>query len=149
MDTSTGTNSGPIVVGVDESDTSRRAAFTAAELARALGAPLHLVMSVSRTRTQAASSGGDQWSVDWLSTAEQFLDALVGELRVPQTTRTVSTDDPAAAICDEAVRLHARMIVVGNRRMQGLSRVLGAVATDIARRSPCDVLIAYTKLAID
>jgi nucleotide-binding universal stress UspA family protein len=36
------------------------------------------------------------------------------------------------------------MIVVGNRRVQGISRVLGAIATDVARRASCDVLISDT-----
>ncbi len=138
----------PIVVGVDESDTARRAAFAAADLAVALGAQLHLVMSVNRTRSStSAGSSGDHFHIDWLSTAEQFLDALIGEL--PQSsagrpTHSVGLDDPAKEICDAAARLDAGIIVVGNRRVQGLSRVLGAVATDIARQAPCDVLIVNT-----
>lgn len=36
------------------------------------------------------------------------------------------------------------MIVVGNKRTQGLSRVLGAVAGEIAHNAPCDVLIVKT-----
>lgn len=139
------TSTAPIVVGVDESDTARRAAFNAANLATALSAPLHLVMAVSRTRSQTEPSGGaDHWNVNWLTTAEQFLDALIGELPTQHATRTVSLDDPAIAICAEAARLDARMIIVGNRRVQGLSRVLGAVATDVARHAQCDVLITNT-----
>ena len=36
------------------------------------------------------------------------------------------------------------MIVVGNRRVQGVSRVLGSIASDVLRRAPCDVLIVNT-----
>jgi nucleotide-binding universal stress UspA family protein len=141
MDTPTG----PIVVGVDESPTARRAAFSAASLATALGAPLHLVMAVKKGPTQTVSGGGsEQWNINWLTTAEQFLDALIGELATPRTTRTISVSEPATAICDEAHRLDARMIIVGNRRVQGLSRVLGAVATDVARTARCDVMIVNT-----
>ncbi len=61
-------------------------------------------------------------------------------------TRTVSLSGPATALCDEAPRLRATMIVVGNRRVQRLTRVLGAVANDIARQAPCDVLVANTTL---
>jgi nucleotide-binding universal stress UspA family protein len=135
----------PIIVGVDDSDTARRAAFTAAELASSIGAPLHLVMAVSRTRSQNVPTvGTDRWHIDCVSTAQQFLDGLVRDLPGSRATRTVSLDEPATAICDEAVRLDARMIVVGNRRVRGLSRMLGAVATDVARRAPCDVLVANT-----
>ena len=52
--------------------------------------------------------------------------------------------DPATALCDEARRLQASIIVVGNRRVKGAARLLGAVATDVARQAPCDVLIANT-----
>lgn len=134
-----------IIVGVDESDTARRAAFAAAKLASACGKPLHLVMAVSRNRSlDVAVGGSDRWHVSSLSAAEQFLDALIGELRTPGATRTVSLNDPAKVLCEEASRLHAQLIVVGNRRVQGVSRVLGAVATDVARHAPCDVLIANT-----
>jgi len=134
-----------IIVGVDQSETARRAAFAAAKIAAACCSPLHVVMAVSRSKSVDVSVGAsDHWHVDWLSTAEQFLDALVGELPTSPITRSVSLHDPATALCEEAQRLEASMIVVGNRRVQGAARLLGAVATDVARRAPCDVLIANT-----
>jgi nucleotide-binding universal stress UspA family protein len=36
------------------------------------------------------------------------------------------------------------MIVVGNRRMHGIGRVLGSVANSVAHNAPCDVYIAKT-----
>ena len=36
------------------------------------------------------------------------------------------------------------MIVVGNRRVQGATRVLGSIANDVARQAPCNVLIVHT-----
>jgi nucleotide-binding universal stress UspA family protein len=47
-------------------------------------------------------------------------------------------------MCEEARRLGARIIVVGNRRVQGASRVLGSIASDVAKQAPCDVLIVNT-----
>ncbi|CAN5609459.1 universal stress protein [soil metagenome] len=133
----------PIVVGVDESETARRAAFRAAELATALGAPLHVVMAATRGRADGLSTETGH-HVDWLAGAEQYLDALKGELGIAQLTHAVVSNDPAVAICDEAVRLGAQMIVVGNRGVQGMSRVLGSIANDVARRASCDVLISDT-----
>jgi nucleotide-binding universal stress UspA family protein len=134
-----------IIVGVDQSETARRAAFAAAKIAAACCSPLHVVMAVNRGKSIEVTVGGsDHWHLDWLSSAEQFLDALVGELPTSPVTRAVSLHDPATALCEEAERLEASMIVVGNRRVQGASRLLGAVATDVARRAPCDVLIANT-----
>ena len=133
----------PIVVGVDQSDTARRAALRAAELANALGAPLHLVMAASPGRADGlATETGHH--VDWLAGAEQFLDSLTGELKVASVTHAVVDADPATAMCDEADRLGAQMIVVGNKRVQGISRVLGAIGLDVARRASCDVLISDT-----
>ena len=47
----------------------------------------------------------------------------------------------------EAERLEADVIVVGNRRMQGVSRLLGSVANEVAHNAPCDVLIVKTVMA--
>lgn len=134
-----------IIVGVDQSDTARRAAFAAAELAATCCKPLHVVMAVSsRNSVDVAVGGSDRWHVDTLTAAEQFLDALICELPTTPITHAVILTDPATALCDEAERLEASVIVVGNRRVQGAARLLGAVATDVARRAPCDVLIANT-----
>jgi nucleotide-binding universal stress UspA family protein len=134
----------PIIVGVADTVTARRAAATAAELARALGAPLHLVTSAGRHGQGLVGASTEKFMVDPVTVADQFLAALAGELGVPGTTYRVSTDDPASSLVAEATRLNARMIVVGNRRVQGLARVLGAVAVDVARQAPCDVFIANT-----
>lgn len=51
---------------------------------------------------------------------------------------------PADVLVEEAERLGAALIVVGNRRVQGPTRVLGAIATSVAHRAPCDVYIVKT-----
>ena len=38
----------------------------------------------------------------------------------------------------------ADLIVVGNVRMQGISRVLGSVGNEVLRSAPCSVLIVKT-----
>ena len=43
-----------------------------------------------------------------------------------------------------AKEIGADLIVVGNRRVQGIGRVLGSVATDVAHHAPCDVYIVKT-----
>ena len=133
-----------VVVGIDRSDTARRAAEAAAELATAYGANLHIVMCVERTKSVDVSVGSDRFHADWLTDADQFLDAVGWKLQAPSITRTVGLGDPASMLCEEAQRLQARTIVVGNRRVQAVSRVLGSVASDVTRRSPCDVLVAQT-----
>ena len=133
-----------IVVGVDPSATAKRAALKAASLAADSGATLHLVTCVKPGAAVKVGVGSDTFTSDPVTEAETFLTNLKHELPHDKITSAVMAGDPAKAICDEAQRVAADMIVVGNRRVQGVSRVLGSIASDVARHSPCDVLIANT-----
>lgn len=137
---------GTIVVGVDPSETSRRAAEKAAKLASELGAQLHLVMCAEKGQTTNISVGSDSFHVDGLTEADQFLKGFALKFPDQKVTSSVGADDPASAICKEAERLGADLIVVGNRRVQGLSRVLGSVAGDVMKKAHCDVYVANTKV---
>lgn len=134
-----------VVVGVDRSDTARRAAEKAKELATALDANLHLVTCAEPSADVDVGIGSDRFHSDWESDAEQFLAGLAKQLGYARTTTAVETGEPGAALCREAKRLEASTIVVGNRRVQGVSRVLGSVASHVLRKAPCDVLVAYTR----
>lgn len=132
-----------IVVGVDGSETARSAAYKAAELAVSCGVGLHLVTTVHSARA-AGRAGGESWHIDTLSAGEQILRSLTVALPVEEITTSVQVGDPATVLCDEADRLDARMIVVGNRRVQSASRVLGSVASQVARHANCDVFVVNT-----
>jgi nucleotide-binding universal stress UspA family protein len=137
--------SGIIVVGVDGSGTARKAAESARDLAAALGASLHVVSAFDSDRTEVFGSGSDKWIVSDADGAENVArtvaDALVGDVKV---TYSAARGKPAEALIKEADRLDAKMIVVGNRRMRGIGRVLGSVANSVAHNAPCDVYIANT-----
>lgn len=133
-----------IIVGIDRSETARRAAQQAAELATAFGTNLHLVMCVERGSSHEIAVGSDRFRTDWLADAEMFLTDVARSLPHATVTHTVGLGDPAKMLCEEASRLDARAIVVGNRRVQGASRVLGSVAGDVTRQAPCDVMVANT-----
>ena len=135
-----------IIVGVDGSDTAKAAAVQAADLANRYGRPLHLVRSMAQRRPQTVRGGGtESWQVDSLTLAEEHLQAMAGALTttVP-ITHAVLADDPASALCNEAARLGASFIVVGNKRVQGAARVLGSIAGDVAKHAPCNVVIVHT-----
>ena len=133
-----------IVVGVNESETARRAAEAAAQLAAETGSGLHIVMCVDRG-AKNLHVGGESWHVDSVGEAEQFVASLAIGLKPPSVSHTISFDSPADALCAVAADRDARMIVVGNRRVQGASRVLGSVAIDVLRHAGCDVLVAHTQ----
>ena len=135
-----------IIVGVDGSDTARKAAVAAAEMANTFNRPLHIVTSMKSHSSREVHGGGSEvWVIDSVGVAEDLLTALAGELKakVP-VTHAVVMSDVAIGLCDEATRLNASMIVVGNKRVQGAARVLGSIAGDVAKRAPCNVLIVHT-----
>ena len=134
-----------IVVGVDGSETARRAAHKAAEIAAARGVGLHLVTTVPRN-TSTVRGSGENWQIDSLSDGEQRLRSLAVALPADEVTMSVQYGDAAEAMCAEADRRDASMIVVGNRRVQSAARVLGTIATHVTRTADCDVLIVNTRV---
>lgn len=137
-----------IVVGVDGSETAAAAARTAARLAVALDATLVAVSAYGRLEVEKVGQGSDEVVItseqDALATAQN----QVAPLRVEFPDLVVETlaaeGKPADALVDFAERHDADLIVVGNKRVQGLGRVLGSIAKDVARKSPCDVYVAHT-----
>ena len=134
-----------IIVGIDDSETARRAAGKAAALAAETGSTLHLLTCVPGSESETVGVGSDQVTIDPITDAEGRLQAVADALPHDDINVHAYYGDPADVMCDLADRLDARMIVVGNRRVQGVSRVLGSIATQVARHADCDVLIANTK----
>lgn len=137
--------SGIICVGVDGSGTARKAAESARDLAIAIDASLYVVSAFDSNRTEVFGSGSDEWIVSDIDAAEHIArtvaESLGGRVKV---THSAIRGRPADALIKEAVRIGARIIVVGNRRMKGIGRVLGSVANSVAHNAPCDVYIANT-----
>lgn len=134
------------VVGTDGSDTAAKAAERAGALAQATGASIHVVCAFTNRPTTTVGLGSDVYFISALSQAEQIAEKQAQAYRLAGITATVAANEgrPAAVILDEAERVVADLIVVGNRRMQGVQRILGAVANDVVHHAPCDVLIVKT-----
>lgn len=139
-----------ILVGVDGSDTSRKAAHVAAELAANSGATLHILTAIDDKPpvnnpeeqyvgdVRLATSPGDYAE----SVARDVARSLTGV--VPQIQTSPARGKPGDALVTVAKDIKADLIVVGNRRVQGIGRILGSVATDVAHHAPCDVYIVKT-----
>ena len=57
-----------------------------------------------------------------------------------------SVGEPAEALIELAEKLHADLVVVGNRGMSGMKRfVLGSVPNRVSHKCPCSVLIVNTE----
>jgi nucleotide-binding universal stress UspA family protein len=134
------------VVGVDGSDTAAVAAKRAGELAAATGATVHVVCAFTGRGTTTFEVGSDVFSISDLTMAEQVAEQQAASFRSTGINATHAAVDgkPASVILGEAERVRAELIVVGNRRMQGMQRVLGAVANEIVHHAPCDVLVVKT-----
>lgn len=137
---------GVVVVGVDGSETARRAAGAAASLASALGAKLHVVTAFSDERVEVVGSGSDKLLVSDAGKAEKVARDVAVDLRSDglEADYFAIHGSPAQALIRQAEAHDAVMIVVGNKRMRGLGRVLGSVANTVAHSAPCDVYIVKT-----
>ena len=137
-----------IVCGIDNSPTAAAAARKAARLAQALGAHLHLLSAYGKIEAETVEIGAEQVLVSNEIEADRVSGAVALELRreFPGLVVTPASSDgrPGEALVKLAERLDADLIVVGNKRVQGIARVLGSIARDVAAHAPCDVYVAHT-----
>jgi len=142
-----------IVVGTDGSDTAAEAVRQASELAKAVGAKVHLVSAYTpvpdtRLRQERQEAPEEiQWSINPREDVEETL--RLAEEKVAKVGVNVETHsregDPADAILDVAEEKNADLVMVGNRGMTGAARfLLGSVPNKISHHSPCSVLIIRT-----
>lgn len=137
-----------VVVGVDSSETALVAAQRAAEIARSLGQPLHLVMALKPGHSTTIEHCGESFFEDWTQDGKQLLQRIKFLIGMPDATASIGSKDPVEAICAEAEKVNASLIVVGNRRVQSVKRILGAVATGVVRHAGCDVLVVQTSVSV-
>lgn len=130
-------SSDPIVVGTDGSASAELAVDRAAELAKALGVPLHVVMVLE--------SAGDPKRA--AAAAEKAL--ADSSERLEARGVTVQTHLRAGSAPAELMKIAeaegAQMMVVGNRGMSGPRRILGSVPNDLSHNARCGLLIVPTQ----
>ena len=136
-------------MGTDGSETAQRAVDQATELAQAMGAELHIVSAYEPVggRIAGAPEGAARvWAVAPDYEVEGVVDealSAVKERGVEAKPHTVK-GDPTDALLEVSERVGADLIVVGNRGMHGLGRVLGSVPNKVSHRARCSVLIVAT-----
>jgi nucleotide-binding universal stress UspA family protein len=136
-----------IVVGVDDTEASRRALDRAAEIA-AEGRARLVLTSVAQILVGTAAGHG-LGPFDPADTPEEHQaalvrakDALAG--RGLEAEIELGVGDPAHAIVSAAEKHAADLIVVGTREPGFLDRLLGgSVSQAVAREAHCDVLIVH------
>jgi nucleotide-binding universal stress UspA family protein len=134
-----------VLVAADSSETAARAVSTAAELVKALGGTLHVVNAYKPEPVRA-----DKLPGEFSQTVPDPAGLLLSDLRLAVENAGVRAEyhaakgDPAEAIVRVADRIEADLIVVGNKGMKGVRRVLGSVPNSVAHQANCSVLIVDT-----
>jgi nucleotide-binding universal stress UspA family protein len=136
-----------IVVGTDGSETADEAVRQAAQLARVLGARVHLVCVYEPGTAADADPSGAGWAAGTREAVDATLarSAAVIEAEGVEVDLYPQRGDPADAILDVAEERNADLIVIGNRGRTGATRfLLGSVPNRISHHAPCAVLIIRT-----
>lgn len=138
-----------IVVGLDGSDLAEGALRSGAELAKALGIPLHLVRvadlaTVHWGATEASDSYAalSQEMERERSAAASYLEVMAAPLR--DEGLSVTTEVRSGTAARELLKLSSPtdLIVVASHGRHGLERLLlGSVAEEVARKAAGPVLI--------
>jgi nucleotide-binding universal stress UspA family protein len=142
-----------IVVGTDGSDTAKEAVRQATELAKTVGANIHLVSAYEpvpegRLREERQQVPDDiQWMVNPREDVTNTLEEAEKEIDEAGVKAKIHPreGDPADAILDVAEEENADLIVVGNKGMTGARRfLLGSVPNKVSHHAPCSVMIIRT-----
>lgn len=139
---------GSVVVGVDGSEQSARAAAVAASMARHHGASLHIVTVVrppegwwgvvgSPPPAEALSAAMSKAQQEVLDETLQGLD-----LDGVEHTSAQQIGDPASELIRYCEQIGAGLLVVGRRGAGMVERlILGSVADRLAHDAPCPLVV--------
>jgi nucleotide-binding universal stress UspA family protein len=144
---------GSIVVGTDGSETAGEAVRQATDLAKAVGARIHLVSAFEPVGNQRLREERTQVPDDmqWMVNEKEDVEATLRDAAEKLEGAGVEVDtyarqgDPADAILDVAEEQNSDLIIVGNKGMTGAKRfLLGSVPNKVSHHAPCSVLIIRT-----
>lgn len=137
-----------VIIGVDDSDTALEAAFKAASLAQSLDGELYVLSAYGMSETKRFNDGVDNVVVNLADVAKKTASDVAEKLQEQYSSLTVkpsaAAGRPADALVAAAEDLEVDLIVVGNKRVQGISRFLGSIASSVAAEAPCDLYVVNT-----
>jgi nucleotide-binding universal stress UspA family protein len=139
-----------IVVGTDGSETARLALEEASDLAKAVGAKLHIVSAYEPDSSSRLAADAPR-EASWMVGPDVTVDAVLEQAEGAMHAKGVDADsharrgDPADALLEVAEEEDADLIVVGNKGMTGAKRfLLGSVPNKVSHHAPCSVMIIRT-----
>ena len=142
-----------MVVGTDGSETAGEAVRQASELAKQIGAKVHLVSAYEPVPEGRLRDERDQVPDDlqWMVNPREDVNETLAQAAEGLAAQGIDVEiharegDPADAILDVAEEMNADLIVVGNKGMTGAKRfLLGSVPNKVSHHAPCSVMIIRT-----
>ena len=137
-----------VVVGVDGSEQSCRAATVSADLARRNGAVLHLVTIVRPPEGWWGIVGSpptpSALSRSLSDAQREILDSVMEgiDLSEIEVIQVEDVGDPARMLLEYAARVEAEVMVIGRRGAGLIERImLGSVANRVVHDAECPVLL--------
>lgn len=135
-----------ILVPIDFSEASEKAATAACALAMKTGATVHLLHAyqIPIDSVGLALRVSQQYVEQYVADSRVQLQELVTRLCPAASVGPllVESGDPREVITDEAKKLKAELIVMGTHGRRGISRALiGSVAESVVRTACCSVLV--------
>ena len=134
-----------VMVGADDSETAKRAVEVATDIASMYGAKMHIVTAFEKG-VRKGDVGPEFTHVhteDDGSALLQTLSFIAKKQNVEPALHSVK-GDAAHGLLEKAKELNADLIVVGNRGMRGLHRVVGSVPNSVSHGAHCSVLVVDT-----
>lgn len=145
------TKYGPVVVGVDGSEVSRRATEVAFEEAAARGAELVALHTWVDTQIQGPGAGyavsEDHWNAVQAE-KDELLGTYLGELseKYPDVVvkKTITRDRPVRALASAAEG--AQLLVTGSHGRGGFKgMLLGSTSRALLQQAPCPMMVVRTQ----
>jgi len=135
-----------LLVPVDFSESSEKAAAAAWTLAARTGATVHLLHAylIPIESTGLALTVSQDYVEQFVAESKIQLGELAAKLGKGAALGPflVESGDPREVITEEAKRLHAELIVMGTHGRRGITRaLLGSVAESVVRTAHCSVLV--------
>lgn len=142
---------GPVVVGVDGSEVSRRATEVAFEEAAARGAELLAVHTWVDTQIQGPGAGyavsEDHWKAVQAEKEEllgTYLDGLSEKYPDVVVKKAITRDRPVRALADAAEG--AQLLVTGSHGRGGFKgMLLGSTSRALLQQAPCPIMVVRTQ----
>jgi universal stress protein A len=135
-----------ILVPIDFSEPSEKAATAACALAMKTGATVHLLHAyvIPVESVGLALTVSQQYVTQFVAESKAQMQELAAKLcpGASMGPLLVESGDPREVITEQAKKLHAELIVMGTHGRRGISRALiGSVAESVVRTAHCSVLV--------